>query len=147
MSSDIYLYVEQKRGRTWEAITAPLELREDLDVWFDPEWYTIRSYQFFAALAGVRNRWGVNQPYPLRGLPEDLSKVVQDERDGGVAHSWLTIDEVEKLPSLIDRDSLDPAYELEYSLEDSYFYKVTLPLIKKVVGKSKARIVFWFDGW
>ena len=61
----------------------------------------VRRYDFFAAIAGVRNETGIPPLYTPRGLPEDTSypvkKMIRDELyDPGNATGWLTLDEIRR---------------------------------------------------
>ncbi len=139
MGADICLFVEKKVGDVWEAVTPPKEYAYFPDREGDIEWDTDRSYKFFAPIADIRNYEEVDQPFGVRGFPEDLSvgmQKVKDDYDSWVQPSWLTIEELLELPKLI------PQYDLK---KESSFYLETLPRIISVVQGEPARIVFWFD--
>ena len=155
MGCDIHLYVEVNQGSGWELSTAYIRnerygTRVD---WYgtimvsqlsipklnDGEaisnvFYTRRDYMLFAALAGVRNSWGIILVASPRGLPVDVCDEVRVEaaRYGldGHSHSWLAVDELLE-------------YKWTNSPQINYFTDTTLPLLQAM--GEQVRIVFWFD--
>ena len=67
----------------WEG--APKEVPERLYDW--------RNYELFAALAGVRNGWGIVPVSPPKGLPEGIDTDNGPDL-GDHSYSWLTTDEL-----------------------------------------------------
>lgn len=122
MGCDIHAHVEVKINGKWEHYNAP---------------YIGRDYELFGNLAGVRRL--TTPVVPPRGFPDDASEVTAlDFRRWGVdAHtpSWLTRDEVLKVPAWNTRDR-----ELGYLFGNGWerFEDDEDPF-------EDARLVFWFD--
>lgn len=125
MGTDIHMFVERKIDGKWESINPPkptvdkdairdLSKVEDLSRnWFyvkdEPklaiEWNMYRHYDLFSILADVRNGHGVagvktsDGFVPIaerRGLPGDMSPILQKTFEDWLEHSptWLTLDEI-----------------------------------------------------
>ena len=137
MGCDIHLYVEVKTKNGWELYAHP-NIR--------------RNYSFFAKLANVQNNGNIKPIANARGLPKDISYLVQKEYeyDGSDAHhaSFITIDEIEKLQEwLNDKKPFGDewmANDLEHGILRTYlngncFYGKLPDWI------SDSRFVFWFD--
>lgn len=107
MGCDIHVYTEKKldNGKWW--CCDHFQLNEYYDE-SDPDdgerivnivpIYNGRDYALFETLAGVRAYYGNEQMDEPRGLPKDVSKIVQEESDNwgsdGHSHSWFTAKEL-----------------------------------------------------
>lgn len=60
-----------------------------------------RHYELFAALAGVRNDYGIKPISKPRGIPDDACKeyksLVENWDLDGHSHSWVTVEDLETL--------------------------------------------------
>lgn len=87
MGTDIYLHAEKRSNGVWHHCG---ELEE----------FEIRNYQFFAILANVRNPIRSTVPFHFivepRGLPDDMSEVLQHEGLLRFGHDpgWVTLREL-----------------------------------------------------
>lgn len=104
-----------------------------------------RNYSLFGYLAGVRST-PVKQLAPVRGLPTDLSVVVQSAADqwegGGHTHSWLTMVEVDQLETYCVKQGWCDVWD---PIAGYLFGNAWNP---ESLGRSPfvdARLVFWFD--
>lgn len=105
----------------------------------DPEGSRDRSYERFAALAGVRGEG----PEPL-GMPDDASDtaalLARDWGDDGHSHSWLPIAEAAAI--YLATDSRDDPHGLrqKYPMWDYFEISAEDP-----EEWPDHRLVFWFD--
>lgn len=150
MGCDIHTFVEKRNKETnqWELVKDDVFSLDD----YDKEYYnkeksnTIfdwRSYKMFSILNDVRNHNGIMPMYDTcRGLPDDVSKEVEDEYESGGIHSesYLTARE------LIDFD-----YDKRTTEDESYrdclgdFFFIHLEELKSLGNPDDIRVVFWFD--
>jgi len=180
MSCDIHAFVEKKQADgSWEAVKGVDEVqvnclkemqekckaRGEMDASLfyakripqakRPSYtfiYSEQNYVSFAMLANVRNSFGdrivpISQP---KGLPDDVSKVVQKESDrwgyGGHSHSFLTLKELQEYGwdqvAFLADVGRQPYKELAHT-----FYTWSIPKLKELAGDDpdSVRIVFWFD--
>lgn len=103
MGCDIHMFVEYKiDSGAWQAHDGHVLEIEEPDTEYEYEYVkevspTGRNYNLFAMLAGVRGEY--DDSYEIRGVPHDVSKVVQlavDNMEGdGHSHSYLSLDEFE----------------------------------------------------
>lgn len=96
--------------------------------------YLPRNYSVFAAMADVRNGYGIEPVSEARGLPEDVDGDILERsksRDWH-SHSWLTADEFEEALTRASK-------QWEVPKE----YRAALATMREL--GSTARIVFWFD--
>jgi len=108
MGTDIHFYVERRNGKGWVSCDQWAEDECEpgrKSVPYGKHFYSSRSYDTFAILAGVRNGRGfagvdtgdgfepIAEP---RGLPEDMSPELRAEADDYMDHtpSWLTVKEL-----------------------------------------------------
>jgi len=107
--------------------------------------YRHRNYNLFSILADVRN-YRENKPISEpKGIPNDVSEIVQIEKDiwegDGHSHSYFTMKELydyyEENKSDEDTDLKNLIEVLEGHFKDSYYDKDR--------DCEKYRIVFWFD--
>lgn len=140
MGCDIHLHAEIKLDGVWYCYSSP---------------NIQRNYELFAKMAGVRG-FG---PEP-RGIPNDLSKVVQLSYDewGSDAHSasWLSVDEIQKLEHWLEAEYQDrkkkypdapyyyPEMEWGYLFGNGFgsFNEHRSSYPKEI---QDVRFVFWFD--
>ena len=145
MGCDIHLYVEKKRvdgiwitADEWGDIWSE-ECGDDIDTVCDNPYYEGRDYSLFAALAGVRNSYGVNPVSSPRGLPDDACYEVKREAatwsTDAHSHSWLTVKELL---------SYHMKKKTKYGL-DGQFWETTMPELVWLGEPEDVRIVFWFD--
>jgi hypothetical protein len=116
---DIHSYIEMKIEDTW--VYAGY-----IVVW--------RNYHLFAKLADVRNDGSVTDYIEAKGLPSDVSSVLQDASDrwgrDAHSHSYLTLQEIEE----IDLKGIKRLLQVEFMRN-----LLKLPFVEDV------RLVFWFD--
>lgn len=163
MGCDIELFVERRAGfgKPWEpvAVKSACSSRHP-DGAKGCHWcrgtgleigYNTRSYLTFSHLAGVRNYEDVIPIDKPRGLPDDMSELLQrvsrdylstDECDaiteeygeswlGDHSHSWLTLTE-------LDAHNWGEA-------KHTHFVEVFLPALRELGDPMNVRIVFGFD--
>lgn len=110
MGCDIHFYVERKVDGVWQSADRWEPSEEEPGSQRIPRkkrFYSDRNYNLFAILADVRNGYGFagcdtgNGFVPIadpRGIPEDVSELVQAESDrwegDGHSHSWFTVAEL-----------------------------------------------------
>ena len=148
MGCDIHIVIEQKYGSNWIGIINSESIPYGT---LDPD-PTMRNYQFFAALAGVRG----DGPEP-KGIPEDasgLSRMYIEGRDkDGHSHSymplkdfistWLSVHD-DVLPIVTKEKLRGDTYRAEYN-------KVVRGLSMNTIWTYESekiddiRVVFWFD--
>lgn len=95
-SSLVRMYMEEKKECLEEGDVAEAARIEKIVARYKAEglercWiFSDRNYELFALLAGVRNYNDYPPLFPCRGIPEDCSDEVKEERDywEGDAHSW-----------------------------------------------------------
>lgn len=152
MGCDIHLYVEKKievpsQGEKWISVDKWIESTYspgEFEVNIHDQWYIDRCYWLFARLAGVRNYDEIDPVFPARGMPEDASLPVWNACHewgcDGHSHSWLTIEEMEKI-DLSYKSAMAP-----YGLRG---YLNLRDRMQKLLWQKKyirdIRIVFWFD--
>lgn len=114
MGCDITAHIEWNNEGDWEHFAEV----------FLPRWYVA-----FGLLAGVR---GEDALFTPRGLPENLSDEVREEREDcdGHSDSWLST-----------ADMMQVVERLE-AYGEGIEYKATLAAM---VALGEARLVFWFD--
>ena len=93
----IHLYIEVLTKNGWELYSHPTVRRD---------------YELFAKMAGVRNDGEIEPISPPKGLPDDISYLVQQASANWEAdahsHSWLCSDEIRQLREWNDRGRDDP---------------------------------------
>lgn len=150
MGTDIDLYVEHKVGDRW---TAPgnwaVDDYGDADIDLDDRVYAERNYVLFAALAGVRNYFGVTPFFVTRGLPTDVTSLVQTQADcsGGHNHGYATLSELQQADwlQLIGSEQAVEKQPLAQCVGD--FFSRVLPVLWQLSANEpdNVRIVYWFD--
>lgn len=114
MGCDIHIAIERRRDKNsrWEHVFVNRGFN-----------WTYRNYPLFAALADVRNNWGIKPIDHPRGFPKDIS---------------------ENLKMLIERDDpwFDETEDYYYLGEHSFSY-LTLNELKKYKGWNKK--IKWDD--
>ena len=134
MGCDIHVYVEVKIEGSWYNYGTP---------------YVSRNYTLFAKMADVRNYDSIIPIDTPRGLPTDISKVVEAARRkvgvDGHSDSWLSYDEFVELREWFKEqtghDFWDENFDLfEMSLYTWRKYREYYP--EQV---EDVRFVFWFD--
>lgn len=140
MGCDIHLIVERQVGDKWIAVRLLDGYHNHIDgKWSSPAARS-RSYERFAALAGVRGDGPV-----AKGLPDDLSEtarfLIDDYGSDGHSHSWLPVEEAVDI-------FLKTQWKPETNLSEfnrkypAYFY---FGLEESDLNKARHRLVFWFD--
>lgn len=166
MGCDIHVYVEYKHNDGhWNADDRHRVIEEDEHYSYIEEFSAGgRHYGFFGALAGVRSS-AVGPLYEPRGIPEDLSDIVQKAIDNwssdGHTHSYLSLDEYKEVIDNFNK-KIDERFPDDLSAkiteDDGYFYlyKDCLRKIEKHNAEAilldaphlkikECRIVFFFD--
>lgn len=138
MGCDIHAFVEVRLNGKWESYS-------DL--------YIGRDYQLFARMAGVRNYDGTTPVSEPRGLPSDLSSVVDAAAklwmNDGHSFSWLSAEEAARVQDWYgdarDRKH-DPLFGYVFgNLIDSHIVDDYVRAALKQIGVDSTRVVFWFD--
>lgn len=163
MGADIHLFLERKmKSGNWACVTnfdaflhgEGLDGRgaTGSDLWFK---LGQRDYTLFGALASVRG-----DGLEPRGLPDDLSEIVQDEADSWVhdahSHSWMYADEFADIYNKIatdpdDEEPLDRYHQLilkegkDYAVWDFVNLMCSPMCINDEDKPQDFRFVFWFD--
>lgn len=161
MGCDIHLYVEERlNDGKWGCVdyfkTNPFYSDDPLN---EKEYkhipiYDGRDYALFATLANVRNYGDITPISEPRGLPDDVSDIVEkasnDWGDDGHSHSWFTAKELfihkNKCPySVLDRliEAVKKRMCEEFWIWD--FLKPEEKEEKLWDNADNFRIVFWFD--
>ncbi|GIK65154.1 MAG: hypothetical protein BroJett018_29480 [Chloroflexota bacterium] len=103
MGCDIHLYVERRVNGVWESadVWRPVHYYpHPVEVDFEDSYYEARNYFLFAALANVRNRYGLEPIAEPRGVPPDVSQPIRErlsreyDFDWDHSHSWFTLAEL-----------------------------------------------------
>nr|QBK86130.1 MAG: hypothetical protein LCMAC101_07250 [Marseillevirus LCMAC101] len=150
MGCDIHIFVECKKSangeKRWVNVDKWKILPDYFDDSFEPTFecehlYADRNYYIFSILANVRNDDRVKYISKPRGLPSNVSKIVNKEyTEDGAYHScsWLTLDELKTFNKQNKQNILDPLINILQEKKESYDW---------MNGKrdSSLRIVFWFD--
>lgn len=141
MGCDIHAYIEVKVDGKWHLYSQPR---------------FPRSYKMFAKLAGVRNREDIDPISEPRGLPENLSSLVniEYEHDELDAHSesYLNREELELFTNWVN----DPKNGLskyngdfEHSVmgyaNGNPYYSIGKYPESHAYQYKDVRMVFWFD--
>lgn len=125
MGCDIHAYVEVKVDGEWLQYSALC---------------MARHYALFGRIAGVRDKDQTPIVKP-RGLPKDLSKLVQlaaDDWNGDAhTHGWLTDEEAEQINFEYGNEYLHPPVF-------GYLFGNDLRT-RDIPGIEDCRVVFWFD--
>lgn len=140
MGTDISLYLEKFNGSAWCVLPSTCRDR------FTPDEYQHeigRDYDVFAALAGVRNRRGIEpvllwlgEKEAMRGRPEGLSEWLAREDMPRYGYEWPG----EKSGGWIMAEELDRAFKtgyLELRTGPDEFGKV----------ETYGEMLEWFIGW
>lgn len=104
-----------------------------------------RNYMLFGFLAGIR---GVEQAFPIRGLPRDLSAVTELAANwwlgDGHTHSWIGIEEIVEVITRFPKMFADYGTGSKYLFGNGYegflLYRDEYPECIEDI-----RWVFWFD--
>ena len=98
---------------------------------------TDKEYDFFAAIAGARNRFARAPLYPRRGVPPNLSGPARDyfRSYGGKCSSWLHASEVDAAVRHLVGDDLQAGFELRIGLD-------LLRSLAERSGDANVRLVF-----
>ena len=97
---------------------------------------TEKHYDFYAAIAGVRNRFGIEPLYPCRGLPSNVSERIQKEIPTKAPNvGWLTLAEIHQALAHmnISVEMLDKSVRLVLS---------TMQTAEEYYGPGRTRLVF-----
>jgi hypothetical protein len=175
MGCDIHMFAEKKVNDKWEKIgkvfpnpyyrpNEESKIEEDGYEWnpkFTDTPYRGRNYDLFAILADVRNGYGfagiptgegfvpISEP---KGLPNNVSKEIEDESDGwggdGHSHSWFTLKEIKdydwnQTTKSYGVISLDQYKEFKKTgiPPESYSSMISGPNIKVVSAEEMDKIV------
>lgn len=136
MSCDIHCHAEVKIDGTWHHYS---EITID------------RNYKIFAFLAGVRAEVDEKAAFPVRGLPEDISRVTQltykDWECDAHTESWIGATEIERVirtfPDVITRRSR--GYSASIFLFRNYYEEFIRDREEFPKELQDVRWVFWFD--
>lgn len=163
MGADIHLYLERKmKSGDWACVSNLNAIvhgeafdgrgANGSDWWFK---LSNRNYTLFGELASVRG-----DGLEPRGLPDDLSEIVQDEADGWVhdahSHSWMYADEFADIYHKVmadpnDEEPLDRYHQLTLKEGKDYAVwhfvnRMCNPMCIEDEDKPHDfRFVFWFD--
>ena len=154
MGCDIHCYAEKKVNGKWEKIgdVFPLDdwwknyLKKD----FNDSPFDWRSYAMFGFLADVRNYSNSEYLSEPKGLPDDISKEVQEKADDwegdGHSHSFLTVKELTDFDyNKTFFDDRGKETETYISFLGKQFFE-DLEILKNIdENNENVRIVFWFD--
>ena len=154
MGCDIHSYAEKKVNGKWEKVGEVFPMDEwDRNYYkkdFNDSPFDWRSYPMFWFLADVRNYSNSEYLSEAKGLPDDISKEVQEKADDwegdGHSHSWLSVKE------LLDFDydktffyDLEKETETYTSFLGKHFFD-DLEILKNLdENPENVRVVFWFD--
>ncbi len=79
---------------------------------------TDKEYDFFAAVAGVRSRFGKPALIQPRGIPPHLSLAATDNfRHGAALAGWLTLSEIDRCIQHMSDGAFCIGFELEVALD------------------------------
>lgn len=98
-----------------------------------------KHYEFYAAIAGMRNHSGKEPLIPPRGLPKHHPSAAVGDLYDEFAVSWLTLGEIEAVLGHmgIDRRSLGKPVLLVLD---------AMAAAEMRYGKDRVRLIFGFDG-
>jgi hypothetical protein len=103
---------------------------------------TDKEYDFFAAIAGARNRFGTPPLIPARGVPLHLSGPARRYFDdfGEALAGWLHLSEIERSMRHISAEPLAIGFEVEAALDFMRLLvaKLTDPHVRLVFNISSA---------
>lgn len=161
MGCDIHIYLEKNVEGNWHCIDYFKLSPYTNEYRVVPVVYE-RDYQLFALLAGVENRYEVEPIAPPKGLPENISSVVEHEFQiwKGDAHdcSWLSVKELFTYKDNVKNASLDCSCASFDKMISNIKERMCKELwIWDFIGDHERenrlrhdaknfRIVFWFDG-
>lgn len=99
---------------------------------------TGKHYEFYAAIAGIRDDEGREPLIPPRGLPKYQKNAPIEDLWDYFGVGWLTLDEIEQalLHRGIDRNSLDNSVLLVLD---------TMAIVENTYGKNRVHLVFGFS--
>jgi len=141
MAARIYALIEYDDSNAPEAFSGPtdrvIDFTEYVALWGG------KDYDFFAAISGMRNRFGIPPLFPPRGLPFGVNDQVRkgilsffSEDYPGIG--WLTLDQIDSALSHmgIKRENL--------SLEVNVVLGCMQVLVN-AIGNQRVRLVFAVD--
>ncbi|MFC4455219.1 hypothetical protein [Deinococcus sonorensis] len=135
MGSDIHAHVQRRHGEQWHDTPLTEDASEVLHQ---------RNYPLFAALAGIRNSYGVMPISTPRGYPADLNASVHF----GEA-SWVTLTELQDYAW-----TAGPGWTTSVPWESGpgplhdttlRFREVVLPALAALGPPEDVRVLLWFD--
>jgi hypothetical protein len=128
-----------------------------LEVMIDGKWHchsipdTSRNYTLFAIMADVRNYDKLDVIVQPKGLPEDLSTVVQKYanywNDSSHSHSWFDYAEIQILYEQCHKHGIYSIFDIEYEWLGYLFGNRwnSIESAQMFNGIQDVRMVFWFD--
>ncbi len=145
MGCDIHAFRERRLADgSWECLE-PIEIDTDgEEEWEDLESLSIgRDYTLFGLLAEVRRE--VPLAWPQRGLPDDVSAVVQADNVqwdiDAHSHSWLSLPELKEKRAELMLAGFEHVGIVRQCL-DHFIRHLDFP---KGTAPEDCRVVFWFD--
>ena len=101
-----------------------------------------KNYQFFAAIAGVRNETGIEPLYSPRGLPPTLSTPVAVAVEQGVFRcryriGWLTLEEIN---TALNHQAVNPDHLSNQTLT----ILDIMDILERRYGVNRVRLIFGF---
>ncbi|GGR09658.1 hypothetical protein [Deinococcus ruber] len=138
MGSYLYSQFYRRDGSVYYALNLPEDVLPS------------QSYPLFAALANVRNDWGVPQVAPLRAIPEDLGGPCFPPGSNGGTESYVTLEE------LLTYDWFGPMWEqrrqclgepdgLPLHAFTHHFREVTMPAMAAFGDPAEIFMAFGID--
>jgi len=98
-----------------------------------------QDYAMFSLMAGVRSEISAIPVSEPKGLPEKVSRTVEEEskKPNLHSHSWLTLAELKRVQKRITKLIGYEHWELA----------IIIAMMEKIhCRRWKSRLVFWFDG-
>ncbi len=154
MGCNIHAFIEAKKRtklfqKKWKLVDVYPYKKRNEDGGYDH--HSSRNYPLYAYMADVRN-YAENSVaiIPRRGVPKDASdtyrEIVKYDGSDGHSHSWLSLDELRKIP-------WDRRYDIGTSYETTlkkfskeFWQEIMLPMETiEALGTHDVRLVFHFD--
>ena len=155
MGCDIHIYTEVKIKDKWTCVD-PMRLYDyEQDSYVRSIYitkrqiYEGRNYYLFGALAGVRCYGGPDLIDSPRGIPLDVSDVIQEISDFELEHTpcWLSLSDLKQYKWYKQNKCYKDALRYFFSrrIKNSTVNKLTRLQKKYKVTSEEIRVVFWFD--
>ena len=118
MGANMTAIIEWTHDSQCSATPSLIEARWDDDHLHGILFDTDKEYDFFAAVAGVRNRFGKQPLIELRGVPENLSSPAKFHfrTSDGVNAGWLHYSEIQKCLERLEVPASNVGFELRFAL-------------------------------